>query len=70
MYDWKGEIAGFVIGKEVHNETTISDTYGFVFIKSQSIEGYFHALVFVDAATGYRWIYELKTEDEALNMVK
>ena len=25
----------------------------------KSIEGYFHSLVFVDAATGYRWIYGL-----------
>ena len=26
----------------------------------KSNEGYFHSLVFVDAATGYRWIYGLK----------
>ena len=36
----------------------------------KSIEGYFHSLVFVDAATGYIWIYGLKTKDEALNVVK
>ncbi len=36
----------------------------------KSIEGYFHSLVFVDAATGCRWIYGLKTEDEALNILK
>ncbi len=36
----------------------------------KSIDGYFHSLVFVDAATGYRWIYGLKTKDEALNVVK
>ncbi len=36
----------------------------------KSIEGYFHSLIFVDAATGYRWIYGLKTKDEALNVVK
>jgi hypothetical protein len=36
----------------------------------KSIEGYFHSLVFIDAATGYRWIYGLKTKDEALNVVK
>ncbi len=36
----------------------------------KSIEGHFHSLVSVDAATGYRWIYGLKTKDEALNVVK
>jgi hypothetical protein len=36
----------------------------------KSIEGYFHSLVFVGAKTGYRWIYGLKTKDEALNVVK
>ncbi len=36
----------------------------------KSIEGYFHNLVFVDVATGYRWIYGLKTKDEALNVGK
>ncbi len=36
----------------------------------KSIEGYFHILEFVDAATGYRWIYGLKIKDEALNVVK
>jgi hypothetical protein len=36
----------------------------------KSIEGYFYSLVFVDAATGYRWIYGLKTKGEALNVVK
>jgi hypothetical protein len=36
----------------------------------KSIEVYFHSLVFVDAATGYIWIYGLKTKDEALNVVK
>jgi hypothetical protein len=35
----------------------------------KSIEGHFHSLVLVDAATGYRWIYGLKTKDEALNIV-
>jgi len=36
----------------------------------KSIEGYFHSLAIIDAATGYRWIYGLKTKDEALNVVK
>ncbi len=36
----------------------------------KSIEAYFHTLVFVDAATGYRWIYGLKMKGEALNVVK
>jgi hypothetical protein len=34
----------------------------------KSIKGYFHSLVFVDAATGYRSIYGLKTKDEALKL--
>ena len=37
---------------------------------SSSIEGYFHALVLVDAATGYRWIYCMKTKDDVLKVVK
>ena len=38
----------------------------------KSIEGYFYALILVDAATGYRWIYGMKTnlEDDALKVVK
>ncbi len=32
----------------------------------KSIEGYNHAIVFVDAATGYRWIYGMKTKDDAI----
>ena len=35
----------------------------------KSIGGYFYSLVFIDAATGYRWIYGLKTKDEALKCV-
>ena len=37
---------------------------------AKSIEGYIHSRVFADAATGYRWIYGLKTKDEALNVFK
>ena len=36
----------------------------------RSIEGYFHALVLVDAAAGNRWIYCMKTKDDALKVVK
>ena len=32
----------------------------------KSIEGYKHAIVFVDAATEYRWLYGLKTKDDAI----
>ena len=32
----------------------------------KSFEGYNHAIVFVDAATGYRWLYGLKTKDDAI----
>ena len=31
-----------------------------------SIERYNHAIVFVDAATGYRWLYGMKTKDDAI----
>ncbi len=63
MHDWKGNIERFGEGKEGHIKTTLSNTYGFNFTISQSIGGYFHILVFVDCATGYRWIYEMKTKD-------
>ena len=36
----------------------------------RSIEGYFHALVLVDAATGYRRIYGMTMKDDALHVVK
>jgi hypothetical protein len=34
------------------------------------IEGYNHAVVFVDKCTGYRWIYGMKTKDQMINVVK
>ena len=37
----------------------------------KSIEGYIHAIVFVDAATGYRWIvYGMKTNDDAIKVLR
>ena len=36
----------------------------------KSIEGYNHAIVFVDAATGYRWLYGLKTKDYAIKVLR
>ena len=36
----------------------------------KSIEGYLRALVLFDATTGYRWIYGMKTKDDALHVVK
>ncbi len=35
-----------------------------------SIEGYNHAVVFVDKCNGYRWIYGMKTKDQMINVVK
>jgi hypothetical protein len=35
-----------------------------------SIEGYNHAVVFLDKCTGYRWIYGMKTKDQMINVVK
>ena len=32
----------------------------------KSIEGYLHALVLVDAATGYRWIHCMKTKGDCM----
>ncbi len=32
----------------------------------KSIEGYNHVIVFVDAVTGYQWIYGLKSKDDAI----
>ena len=36
----------------------------------KSIEGYIHAIVFVDAATGYRWLYGMKTKDDAIKALR
>ncbi len=36
----------------------------------RSIEGYNHVIVFVDAATGYRWIYGLKYKDDAIKALR
>ena len=35
-----------------------------------SIEKYNHAIIFVDAATRYRWIYGMKTKDDALKALR
>ena len=36
----------------------------------ESIEIYNHAIVFVDAATGYRWQYGMKTKDDAIKALR
>ncbi len=36
----------------------------------QSIEGYNHAVVFVDCNSGFRWLYCMKTKDEMLKVNK
>jgi hypothetical protein len=36
----------------------------------KSIKGYFHAIGFVYAATGYRWIYGMKTKDDAIKALR
>ncbi len=36
----------------------------------QSIEGFFYCALFVDDHTGYKWLYGLKTRDEALDAAK
>ena len=36
----------------------------------KSFEGFNHALVFVDAATGYRWLYGMKTKDDAIKALR
>ncbi len=35
-----------------------------------SIEGYNHAVVFVDKCTWYRWIYRMNTKDQMINVAK
>ena len=35
-----------------------------------SIEKYSHEIIFVDAATGYRWIYGMKTKDDAIKALR
>ncbi len=37
---------------------------------SSSVEGYNHAVVFVDKCTVYKWIYGMKTNDQMINVVK
>ncbi len=34
------------------------------------IEVYLHAIVFVDATTGYQWIYEMKTKEGAIKVLR
>ena len=36
----------------------------------KSIEGHIHAIVFVDAATGYRWIYEMKKNGDPIKVLR
>ncbi len=36
----------------------------------KSIEGYNHAVVFVDKQTSYLWLYGMKTKDEMISVVK
>ncbi len=36
----------------------------------KSIEGYNHAIVFVDTSTAYRWIYGLKSKDDVINSLR
>ena len=43
---------------QVHLDTFLSSV--------KSIEGYNHAIVIVDTATEYRWIYGMKTKDDAI----
>ncbi len=55
VYDGKGDIGGFKFaeGKEGQIETALSNIYGIISSSVKSIEGYFHSIVFVDAATEY-----------------
>ncbi len=36
----------------------------------KSSEGYNHAIAFVDATTRYRWIYGMKTKDDAIKALR
>ncbi len=36
----------------------------------KSTEGYIREIVFVDAATGYRWIYGMKSKDGAIKVLQ
>ena len=36
----------------------------------KSFEGYNHAIIFVDAETGYRWLYGMKTKDDAIKILR
>jgi hypothetical protein len=70
VYDWKGNIGRLQNAKKVMSEPLYQTHMDSCSSSVESIEGCLHALVFVHAATGYRWIYGLKTKGEALNAVK
>ncbi len=44
--------------------------FDLIFSIIPSIEGYLYSALFVDNHTGYKWVYGLKTRDEALNTAK
>jgi hypothetical protein len=60
VYDCKGDIRGFAKTKKVISKPLYKISMDSFSSSVNSIEGYFHSLVFVDAATGHRWIYGLR----------
>ena len=70
MYDRQGNIRRFQKAKSSINKP-LYQVYMDSFSSSvKSIEGYIHAIVFVDAATGHRWIYGMKTKDDAIKALR
>ena len=70
MYDWKGDVGRLAKGEKVITKPLYQIHMDSFSSSVRSIEGYFYALILVDAATGYRWIYGMKTKDDALHVVK
>jgi hypothetical protein len=70
MHDWKSYARRLSIIEEESATPIASNQHGFIFIISQAVEGYLHAVVLVDNQPGYRWIYGIKTKDETIKVVK
>ncbi len=71
MYDRQSHIGRFAQSQTSQGQTSTSNQCVDSFSSSiPSIEGYNHAVVFVDKCTGYIWIYGMKTKDQMINVVR
>ncbi len=66
----KATLEDFPKAKRLINQPLYQVHMGSFSSSVKSIEGYNHVIVFVDAATGYRWIYGLKSKDDAIKTLR